>query len=240
MHDLLDALAAAWQLILSGDSTLVAVVSLSLSISLTAVVLASVLGLPLAAVLAVMRFPGQNALVVVVNALMGLPPVVVGLFVYMLLSRSAPLGSLGLLFTPTAMVIAQVLKPLRSRANLRPPSRFASVIDRLLRNQNPLENRNNLRSSSPYLILGRRPGNRAAILPSETHRDGSHSCSDHRCSVRAFDDSTARRLAAAASRGPRPGASRAGWRLRQSHHRLQQAIAVLSSAGDDSRPHHVF
>ena len=196
MHDLLDALAAAWQLILSGDSTLVAVVSLSLSISLTAVVLASVLGLPLAAVLAVMRFPGQNALVVVVNALMGLPPVVVGLFVYMLLSRSAPLGSLGLLFTPTAMVIAQVLKPLRSRANLRPPSRFASVIDRLLRNQNPLENRNNLRSSSPYLILGRRPGNRAAILPSETHRDGSHSCSDHRCSVRAFDDSTARRLAA--------------------------------------------
>ena len=196
MHDLLDALAAAWQLILSGDSTLVAVVSLSLSISLTAVVLASVLGLPLAAVLAVMRFPGQNALVVVVNALMGLPPVVVGLFVYMLLSRSAPLGSLGLLFTPTAMVIAQVLKPLRSRANLRPPSRFASVIDRLLRNQNPLENRNNLRSSSPYLVLGRRPGNRAAILPSETHRDGSHSCSDHRCSVRAFDDSTARRLAA--------------------------------------------
>ena len=101
----------------------------------------------------------------------------------------------------------------RSRANLRPPSRFASVIDRLLRNQNPLENRNNLRSSSLYLVLGRRPGNRAAILRSEIHGDGSHSCSDHRCSVRAFDDSTARRLAAAASRGPRPGASRAGWRL---------------------------
>ena len=128
----------------------------------------------------------------------------------------------------------------RSRANLRPPSRFASVIDRLLRNQNPLENRNNLRSSSLYLVLGRRPRNRAAILRSEIHGDGSHSCSDHQCSVRAFDGSTARRLAAAASRGPRPGASRAGWRLRQSHHRLQQAIAVLSSAGDDSRPHHVF
>ena len=109
MHDLLDALAAAWQLILSGDSTLVAIVSLSLSISLTAVVLASVLGLPLGAALAVMRFPGQNALVVVVNALMGLPPVVAGLFVYLLLSRSGPLGSLGLLFTPTAMVIAQVV-----------------------------------------------------------------------------------------------------------------------------------
>ena len=214
MHDLLDALAAAWQLILSGDSTLVAVVSLSLSISLTAVVLASVLGLPLAAVLAVMRFPGQNALVVVVNALMGLPPVVVGLFVYMLLSRSAPLGSLGLLFTPTAMVIAQVLKPLRSRANLRPPSRFASVIDRLLRNQNPLENRNNLRSSSLYLVLGRRPGNRAAILRSEIHRRGSHGCSDRWSSVRAFDDSTTRRSAAAASRGSRLDASRTGWRLR--------------------------
>ena len=109
MHDLFDALAAAWQLILSGDSTLVAIVSLSLSISLTAVVLASVLGLPLGAALAVMRFPGQNVLVAVVNALMGLPPVVAGLFVYLLLSRSGPLGSLGLLFTPTAMVIAQVV-----------------------------------------------------------------------------------------------------------------------------------
>ena len=109
MHDLLDALAAAWQLILSGDSTVVAIVSRSLGISLTAVVLASVLGLPLGAALAVMRFPGQNVLVVVVNALMGLPPVVAGLFVYLLLSRSGPFGNLGLLFTPTAMVIAQVV-----------------------------------------------------------------------------------------------------------------------------------
>jgi tungstate transport system permease protein len=109
VHDLLNALAAAWQLILSGDSALIAIVSLSLSISLTAVVLASVLGLPLGAALAVMRFPGQNAVVVVVNALMGLPPVVAGLFIYLLLSRSGPLGSLGLLFTPTAMVIAQVV-----------------------------------------------------------------------------------------------------------------------------------
>ena len=109
MHDLLNALAAAWQLILSGDATLVAIVSRSLGISLTAVVLASFLGLPLGAALAVLRFPGQNVLVVVVNALMGLPPVVAGLFVYLLLSRSGPLGSLGLLFTPTAMVIAQVV-----------------------------------------------------------------------------------------------------------------------------------
>jgi tungstate transport system permease protein len=109
VHDLLDAFAAAWQLILSGDSTVVAIVSLSLGISLTAVALASVLGLPLGAALAVMRFPGQNVLVVVVNALMGLPPVVAGLFVYLMLSRSGPFGNLGLLFTPTAMVIAQVV-----------------------------------------------------------------------------------------------------------------------------------
>jgi tungstate transport system permease protein len=109
VNDLLDALAAAWQLVLSGDPTLVGIIVLSLSISLTAVFLASVLGLPLGAALAVMRFPGCNAAVVVVNAFMGLPPVVAGLFVYLLLSRSGPLGSLGLLFTPTAMVIAQVV-----------------------------------------------------------------------------------------------------------------------------------
>ena len=109
MNDFLGALAAAWQLVLSGDPILVGIVSLSLSVSLTAVLLASVIGLPLGAALAVLRFPGRNAAVVVVNALMGLPPVVAGLFVYLLLSRSGPLGSLGLLFTPTAMVIAQVV-----------------------------------------------------------------------------------------------------------------------------------
>ena len=109
MNDFLGALAVAWQLVLSGDPTLVGIVSLSLSVSLTAVLLASVIGLPLGAALAVLRFPGRNAAVVVVNALMGLPPVVAGLFVYLLLSRSGPLGSLGLLFTPTAMVIAQVV-----------------------------------------------------------------------------------------------------------------------------------
>ena len=99
-------------------------------------------------------------------------------------------------------------KPRRSRANLRPRSRSASVIDRLLKNQNPLENRNNHRSSSQHPVLDRRPGNRAAILRSEIHRHGSHGCSNRRCSVRAFDDSTARRSAAAASRGPRLDASR--------------------------------
>jgi len=122
----------------------------------------------------------------------------------------------------------------RSRANLRSPSRSAWVIDRLLKNQNPLEKRNTLRSPSPLLVVGRRPENRAAVLRSEIHGHGSHGCSDRWCSVRAFDDSTARRSAAATSRGPRPGGSRAGWRLRQSHH----LAPVLSSTGDDSRPHH--
>ncbi len=109
MPDLVNALIDAWQLVLSGDQTLIAIVSLSLSISLTAVLFATVLGLPLGAALAVLRFPGRNAAVVLVNALMGLPPVVAGLFVYLLLSRSGPLGGLGLLFTPTAMIIAQTV-----------------------------------------------------------------------------------------------------------------------------------
>ena len=109
MPDIMNALLAAWQLVLSGDPTLVAIVSLSLSISLTAVLFATAFGLPLGAALAVLRFPGRNAAVVIVNALMGLPPVVAGLFVYLLLSRSGPLGGLGLLFTPTAMVIAQTV-----------------------------------------------------------------------------------------------------------------------------------
>jgi tungstate transport system permease protein len=109
LHDIAAALAAASQLVLSGDPTLVAIVSLSLSISLTAILLAAAFGLPFGAALAVWRFPGRNAAVVIVNALMGLPPVVAGLFVYLMLSRAGPLGGLGLLFTPAAMVIAQAL-----------------------------------------------------------------------------------------------------------------------------------
>jgi len=109
MHDITEGLVAAWQLVLSGNSTLLGIVWLSLSISLTAVFFASCIGLPLGAALAITRFPGRNAAVVVVNALMGLPPVVVGLVVYLALSRAGPLGSLGLLFTPAAMVIAQIV-----------------------------------------------------------------------------------------------------------------------------------
>ena len=109
MLDIANALADAWQLVLSGNSTLLGIVSLSLGISLTAVFLASCIGLPLGAALAIVRFPGRNAAVVAVNASMGLPPVVVGLVVYLALSRSGPFGGLGLLFTPAAMVIAQVV-----------------------------------------------------------------------------------------------------------------------------------
>jgi tungstate transport system permease protein len=101
--------ASALQLILSGDATLFAIVRLSLIVSLSAVALAAVLGMPLGALLALTRFRGRSVLVVLFNALMGLPPVVVGLAVYLLLSRSGPLGTYGLLFTPAAMVIAQTI-----------------------------------------------------------------------------------------------------------------------------------
>src|SRR5712672_4406955 len=100
---------SAWQLVLGGDPALFAIVGLSLAISLSAVALAALAGMPLGALLALTRFPGRSALVVLLNALMGLPPVVVGLSVYLLLSRSGPLGELGILFTPSAMVIAQTI-----------------------------------------------------------------------------------------------------------------------------------
>lgn len=109
MTDFDTALTTAWRLILAGDATLLDIVFLSLRVSLAAVVVASILGLPLGAALALARFPGREAVVVAVNALMGLPPVVAGLLVYLLLSRSGPLGAYGLLFTPTAMVVAQVV-----------------------------------------------------------------------------------------------------------------------------------
>ena len=96
-------------LVVSADPRLMEIVVLSLQVSLSAVLIASIVGLPLGAALAVSRFPGRRTLIVVTNALMGLPPVVVGLLVYLLLSRAGPLGDLGLLFTPQAMVIAQSL-----------------------------------------------------------------------------------------------------------------------------------
>jgi tungstate transport system permease protein len=100
---------SAWQLILNGDAALYAVVRLSLAVSLAAVALAAVIGMPLGALLALTRFPGRSVFVVFLNAMMGLPPVVVGLAVYLLLSRSGPFGALGILFTPAAMVLVQTV-----------------------------------------------------------------------------------------------------------------------------------
>jgi tungstate transport system permease protein len=104
-----EAVVRALQLIAGGDRKLLEIVLLSLRVSLSAVVLACVIGFPLGATIAVSRFPGRRALVVALNALMGLPPVVVGLVVYLLLSSAGPLGSAGLLFTPLAMVMAQAI-----------------------------------------------------------------------------------------------------------------------------------
>jgi tungstate transport system permease protein len=105
----MDDQASAWQLIATGDPTLFAIVRLSLAVSLAAVALAALIGLPLGAALALLRFRGRAAVLVALNAMMGLPPVVVGLAIYLLLSRSGPLGWLGMLFTPAAMVIAQTV-----------------------------------------------------------------------------------------------------------------------------------
>jgi len=101
--------ASALQLVLSADPTLLGIVRLSLIVSLSAVALAGLIGVPLGALVALTRFPGREAVIVALNAMMGLPPVVVGLAVYLMLSRSGPLGSWGLLFTPQAMIIAQTL-----------------------------------------------------------------------------------------------------------------------------------
>lgn len=99
----------AFGLISHADPAFLAIVGLSLRVTLTAVALAALVGLPLGAWLALARFPGRSVIVVAVNALMGLPPVVAGLIVFLLLSRSGPLGTLGVLFTPTAMIAAQAL-----------------------------------------------------------------------------------------------------------------------------------
>ena len=101
--------ASAIELVFSGDANIYSIVWLSLYVSISAVVLAAAVGFPLGAFLALVHFPGRAFVVVVLNAFMGLPPVVVGLFVYLLLSRSGPLGFLGILFTPRAMIFAQAL-----------------------------------------------------------------------------------------------------------------------------------
>jgi len=109
MNDFTAAFHTAFTLIGGFDAELRGIVLLSLVVSLTASACAFVIGAPLGTALAVYRFPGRAALIVVVNALLGLPPVVVGLAVYLLLSRSGPLGSFGILFTPSAMIVAQCI-----------------------------------------------------------------------------------------------------------------------------------
>jgi tungstate transport system permease protein len=101
--------ASALQLVFGGDPGLYRIVALSLYVSFSAVLLAALVALPFGAFLALVKFPGRTAIIVVINAFMGLPPVVVGLAVYLLLSRSGPLGFLGILFTPRAMIVAQAL-----------------------------------------------------------------------------------------------------------------------------------
>ena len=103
------AFSAAFDLIFGLDPQFLQIVGVSLRVTLTAMLLAALIGLPLGALLGLARFPGRSAAIVVVNALMGLPPVVAGLLVFLVLSRSGPLGSLGWLFTPKAMIVAQTI-----------------------------------------------------------------------------------------------------------------------------------
>lgn len=107
MQDFGTAFSMAFSLVASADPDLLEIIGLSLRVSLTATAISCIIGLPLGALIAISRFPGRNSLLVLINALMGLPPVVVGLIVYLSLSRAGPFGWLGLLYTPTAMIIAQ-------------------------------------------------------------------------------------------------------------------------------------
>lgn len=109
MSDFTRAVGAAFTLIGEADAELLGIVALSVRVSLAASIIALIIGAPFGAFLAIVRFRGRQVIVVLTNALLGLPPVVVGLGLYLVLSRSGPLGAAGLLFTPTAMVIAQTL-----------------------------------------------------------------------------------------------------------------------------------
>lgn len=109
MQNFADSIWLALRLLVSFDADLLAIIGLSLYVSVVAVAVAAIIGLPLGALIAVSRFRGRNALIVLISALMGLPPVVVGLIVYLLLSRAGALGPLELLYTPTAMIIAQAI-----------------------------------------------------------------------------------------------------------------------------------
>jgi tungstate transport system permease protein len=109
MIDFTAILSLAASLVMSGDTRLTEIVWLSLYVSLSAVTIGCLIGIPLAALIAVTKFPGRTAITTLLTALMGLPPVVVGLFVYLMLSRAGPLGVFGLLYSPAAMIIAQAI-----------------------------------------------------------------------------------------------------------------------------------
>jgi tungstate transport system permease protein len=109
MHDIQAAIAEAFRLIAHFDANLAEIVWLSLKVSLSATGLAALIGLPLGALIAIAKFPGRSGVILLINALMGLPPVVVGLMVYLMLSSSGPLGGFRLLYSPAAMIIAQTV-----------------------------------------------------------------------------------------------------------------------------------
>lgn len=141
------------QLVFSGDAGLLHVVALSLGVSMGATAVAALLGLPFGVALAVLRFPGRRGLVLIANALLGLPPVVVGLVLYLLLSRAGPLGTLGLLFTPAAMVLAQVMLALPIMAALA--HRAADGIWRIYGDDLRINGAGPLHSISTVLAIGR-------------------------------------------------------------------------------------
>ncbi|WP_350334558.1 ABC transporter permease [Coralliovum pocilloporae] len=138
MQDFSAAFLLAFQLVWQLDSTLVEIVGLSLHVSLSALVLACLFGLPAGAVLAIFPIPFRGTIIVMVNALMGLPPVVVGLLVYLALSRAGPLGWLALLYSPTAMIIAQTLliTPIIAALSRQVLADLHEEYDELLRSMN--------------------------------------------------------------------------------------------------------
>lgn len=109
MHEVLQSLVTSFRLVGNFDPEMLGIVALSLRVSLSATIIAMLIGAPAAGVIAITRFRGQQPIIVLANAMLGLPPVVVGLAIYLLLTRSGPLGFAGLLFTPSAMVMAQTI-----------------------------------------------------------------------------------------------------------------------------------
>jgi tungstate transport system permease protein len=153
MSDFSSAFQIAFQLIGGLDAELRTIILLSLRVSLTGSVCAFAIGAPLGVALAVYRFPGRGMLVVIANTLLGLPPVVVGLAVYVLLSRSGPLGSLGILFTPTAMIIAQAA--LGTPIVIALVHRFAVGLWRAYGDSLLVSGASRLRSMWPLMRIGR-------------------------------------------------------------------------------------